>query len=61
MVEVDRLLKLTRGKTKVISVKLSPELVGKIDEAIQKDGEIKSRNQLIERCLLKYLESRGEI
>jgi metal-responsive CopG/Arc/MetJ family transcriptional regulator len=61
MVDVDSLHKLTKGKTKVITFKINPDLLIKIDRAIKKDKDISSRSGLIERCLLNYLENRGEL
>jgi len=59
--DIDTLHKYTKGKTKVITFKINPELVAKLDKVIKKDKDVNSRSDLIERCLLRYLESKGEI
>ncbi len=61
MVDIDSLHKLTKGNTKVITFKINPELLLKLDRAIKKDKDVTSRSDVIKRCLFRYLESRGEL
>jgi metal-responsive CopG/Arc/MetJ family transcriptional regulator len=55
------LAKLLRDRTKVVSVKLNPELVKLLDETLKEDRDFKSRNEFFERCVLKYLEEKGKL
>ena len=57
----EKLAKLLRNRTKVVSVKLNPQLVKLFDETLKEDDEFKSRNEFFERCVLKYLEEKGKI
>lgn len=57
----EKLAKLLRSRTKVISIKLNPELVRLLDEALKGDKEFSSRNEFFERCILKYLEEKGKL
>ena len=57
----EKLAKLLRNRTKVVSVKLNPELVKLFDETLKEDAEFKSRNEFFERCFLKYLEEKGKL
>lgn len=59
--DIDKLHKYTKGKTKIISFKINPELLAKLDKAIKKDKDVNSRSDVIERCILRYLEGRGEL
>ncbi len=55
---VERILDLTSKKTKVMLIKMNPELINLLDREIKKDG-IPSRTVFFERCALMYLEKKG--
>jgi hypothetical protein len=50
-----------KNKTKMITIRLNPELLQCLDEVLQKDKQYASRNDFIEDCILKYLESKGRL
>ena len=52
---------LIKNKTKMITVRINPELLERLDEAIKKDKQYTGRNDFIEDCILRYLESKGKI
>ncbi len=60
-VKADQLRKLLKKKDKMITLRMNPELLRLLDEALEKDREHESRNELIESLILKYLESKGKI
>ena len=60
-VKADQLRKLLRKKEKMITLRMNPELLRLLDEALGKDKDHESRNELIESLILKYLESKGKI
>lgn len=53
--------KLIKNKTKMITMRINPELLERLDEAIKKDKQYSGRNDFIEDCILRYLESKGKI
>lgn len=53
--------KLIKNKTKMITMRINPELLERLDEAIKKDKQYSGRNDFIEDCILSYLESKGKI
>lgn len=53
--------KLIKNKTKMITMRINPELLERLDEAIEKDKQYSNRNDFIEDCILRYLESKGKI
>jgi metal-responsive CopG/Arc/MetJ family transcriptional regulator len=57
----EKLAKLLRNRTKVVSIKLNPDLVKLLDETLKEDKDFKSRNEFFERCVLKYLEEKGKL
>lgn len=57
--DIDKLLKYTKGKSKVITFKINPDVLILLDRSIKKDKEIHSRSQLIERCILSFLNKKG--
>jgi metal-responsive CopG/Arc/MetJ family transcriptional regulator len=59
--KAEQLRKLTRKKSKTINLRINPDLLKLLDEAIAKDKDYESRNELIEVLILRYLESRGKI
>ncbi len=52
---------LIKNKTKMITIRLNPELLDRLDEALKKDKQYASRNDFIEDCILNYLEKKGKI
>jgi metal-responsive CopG/Arc/MetJ family transcriptional regulator len=55
----EKLYKLLRNKTQLITIKLNPDLVDLLNKTINKDDEFKSRNEFFERSILRYLEEKG--
>ncbi len=60
-VKADQLRKLLKKKEKMITLRMNPELLRLLDEALEKDKEHESRNELIETLILKYLETKGKL
>jgi metal-responsive CopG/Arc/MetJ family transcriptional regulator len=60
-VKAEQLRKLLKKKDKMITLRMNPELLRLLDEALEKDREYQSRNELIESLILRYLESKGKI
>jgi metal-responsive CopG/Arc/MetJ family transcriptional regulator len=56
---IEKIYKLLKNKTKLIAIKLNPELVTLLDKTIQEDDELKNRNDFIERSIIKYLNEKG--
>jgi len=59
--KAEHLKKILTGKSKTISLRINPELLHLLDEAIAKDKEFSTRNELIEVLILRYLESKGKL
>ena len=59
--KAEQLRKLLKKKDKMITLRMNPEVLRLLDEALEKDGEHSSRNQLIEALILKYLETKGKL
>jgi DNA polymerase III delta subunit len=60
-VKADQLRKFLQKKSKAINLRLNPEVLRLMDEALEKDTEHRNRNELIESLILRYLESKGKI
>jgi metal-responsive CopG/Arc/MetJ family transcriptional regulator len=60
-VKADQLKRLLQKKSKMITLRLNPELLKLLDEALEKDTAHQSRNDLIESLILNYLESKGKL
>jgi metal-responsive CopG/Arc/MetJ family transcriptional regulator len=60
-VKAEQLRKLLKKKDKMITVRMNPEVLRLLDEALEKDRDYESRNELIESLILKYLESKGKL
>ncbi len=52
---------LIKKKSKMITMRINPELLSLLDGAIKKDKQYSGRNDFIEDCILRYLESKGKI
>ncbi len=59
--DIDKLHKYTKGKTKVITFKINPELLKKLDACLKTDKDFTSRSELIERRILEYLVERKKL
>ncbi len=59
--KAEQLRKLMVNKTKTLTIRISPDLLKLFDEALVKDKDHASRNELIEVLILRYLESRGKL
>jgi metal-responsive CopG/Arc/MetJ family transcriptional regulator len=53
--------RLIKKKTKMITMRINPELLKLLDLAIEKDKQYSGRNDFIEDCILRYLESKGKL
>lgn len=60
-VKAEQLRKLLKKKGKMITLRMNPELLRLLDEALEKDREHESRNELIETLILRYLETKGKL
>jgi hypothetical protein len=59
--EYEKVRKIIKNKTKMITMRVNPELLKLLDEAIKKDKQFDNRNEFIEACILKYLEAKGKL
>ena len=59
--EHTKVRRLIKNKTKMITMSINPELLARLDESIKKDKQYSGRNDFIEDCILRYLESKGKI
>ena len=59
--KAEDLIKLTRKKDRVVSIKLNSKLLKILDETIMEDQDLSSRNEFFERCVLRYLEEKGKL
>ncbi len=53
--------RLIKNKTKMITMRINPELLKLLDDTIERDKQYSGRNDFIEDCILRYLESKGKI
>ena len=59
--KAEQLKKILTGKSKTLSLRINPELLRLLDEALSKDKEFASRNELIEVLILRYLEAKRRL
>lgn len=59
--KAEQLKKLVTGKSTTISMRINPDLLKIVDNTLKKDRDFKSRNELIEVLLLRYLEDKGKL
>jgi len=59
--KVEQLRKMFKNKSKLITMRVNPELLKILDETVKKDREVESRNELIETLILRYLEEKGAL
>jgi hypothetical protein len=59
--KVEQLRKMFKNKSKLITMRVNPDLLKLLDETVKKDREVESRNGLIETLILRYLEEKGAL
>ncbi|MBE0425766.1 MAG: hypothetical protein IBX72_03860 [Nitrospirae bacterium] len=59
--KVEQLRKMFKNKSKLITMRINPDLLNLLDETVRKDKDFDSRNELIETLILRYLEQRGKL
>lgn len=59
--KVEQLRKMFKNKSRLITMRMNPELLKLLDETVKKDKEHDSRNELIESLILRYLEEKGSL
>ncbi len=52
---------LIKNKTKMITFRINPELLKRLDDTLSNDRQYSSRNDFMEDCILNYLESKGKL
>ncbi len=61
VMDVLKLQKLLKNKDKTITIRINSDLLALLDKEVKKNGELKSRNEFVERCILKYLSKKGKL
>lgn len=59
--KIEQIRKMFKNKSKLITMRINPELLELLDKTVEKDKEFDSRNELIETLILRYLEQKGSL
>ena len=59
--KVEQLRNMFKNKSRLITMRINPNLLNLLDETLKKDKEFDSRNELIETLILRYLEGKGSL
>ena len=59
--KIEQIRKMFKNKSKLITMRINPELLELLDKTVEKDREFDSRNELIETLILRYLEQKGSL
>jgi len=59
--KIEQIRKMFKNKSKLITMRINPELLELLDKTVKKDKEVDSRNELIETLILRYLEQKGSL
>ena len=59
--KIEHLRIMFKNKSKLITLRINPELLELLDKTVEKDKEFDSRNELIEMFILRYLEQKGSL
>jgi len=59
--KIEEIRKMFKNKSKLITMRINPELLELLDKTVEKDKEFDSRNELIETLILRYLEQKGSL
>ena len=59
--KIEQIRKMFKNKSKLITMRINPDLLELLDKTVEKDKEFDSRNELIETLILRYLEQKGSL
>jgi hypothetical protein len=59
--DYDKIRPYLKNKAQMITMRFNPELLKLLDDTLKKDKQYTNRNEFIEDCVLKYLESKGKL
>ena len=60
LMDYDKIRPYLKNKTQMLTMRINPDLLKLLDEALKKDKQYTNRNEFIEHCILQYLESKGK-
>ena len=61
LMDYDKVRPYLKNKAQMLTMRINPELLKLLDEALQKDRQYSNRNEFIEYCILRYLEDKGKL
>jgi hypothetical protein len=61
LMDYDKIRPYLKNKTQMLTMRINPDLLKLLGEALKKDKQYTNRNELIESLILKYLEEKGKI
>ena len=59
--EYERIRGMLKKRSRMITMRINPDLLKLLDDTIEKDKNFDSRNEFLESCILKYLESEKKL
>lgn len=61
LMDYDKIRPYLKNKSQMVTMRFNPELLKLLDDTLRKDKQYSNRNEFIEDCILKYLDSKGKI
>jgi hypothetical protein len=61
LMDYDKIRPYLKNKATMVTMRFNPELLKLLDETLKKDKQYSNRNEFIEDCILKYLDSKGKL
>ncbi len=61
LMDYEKVRPYLKNKSQMLTMRLNPDLLKLLDEALKKDKQYSNRNEFIEDCILCYLEGKGKI
>ncbi len=59
--DYDKVRPYLKNKAQMLTMRINPDLLKLLDEALKKDKQYSNRNEFIEHCILRYLEDKGKL
>jgi hypothetical protein len=61
LMDYDKVRPYLKNKGQMLTMRINRDLLKLFDETLKKDKQYTSRNDFIEHCILRYLESKGKL
>ena len=61
LMDYEKIRPYLKNKSQMLTMRINPDLLKLLDEALKKDKQYTNRNEFMEHCILLYLEDKDKL